>query len=553
MAYSDDAYMYKLTFKDGSFITMLNSGANVDDLPGGEHTLILPNFYFGDIDGSEYEVTKYDNDGNKWVFTEDGVVINDTLDFRQEGSRMFLSYNPDTDKIQMNYQNPPPSDWPDFRESDRAVQGIAYNDDMSGTVFGSIGEAIYSGEIKYDRLSYGFYQITNVLPKSDNIPAYSINTFCASHSETMPYSQWASWGTGGTATTEKSIDIDSSINDFDPESIPDPYEPGGNSGTGGGTGDFDDSSDPIDIPSLPTLSATDTGFITLFNPSLTELRNLSDYLWSNLFDIASFKKLVADPMDLILGLSIVPVDVPAGSPKTIKIGGISTGISMTVASSQYVAVDCGTLNVNEYWGGYLDYDPYTEAAIYLPYIGTHPLKVDDIMGKSVQVVYHVDVLSGACTAYVKCGSSVLYQFIGQCSSSIPINANDWTSVVNGALNIATAIGSMVATKGASAPMALSQIASTAVNGMKPSVERSGSISGTGGLMAIQKPYIILTRPNQALPVNQNAYTGYPSFITENLGSLFGYTEIANINLQGVPGTDEELSEIVDLLKGGVIF
>ena len=118
MAYSDTSYMYKLTFRDGSFLTMLNSGANVDSMSGGEHTLILPNFYFGDIDGSEYEVTKYDNDGNKWVFTEDGVVINDTLDFRQENSRMFLSYNPDTDKIQMNYQNPPPADWPDFRESD---------------------------------------------------------------------------------------------------------------------------------------------------------------------------------------------------------------------------------------------------------------------------------------------------------------------------------------------------------------------------------------------------------------------------------------------------
>lgn len=333
----------------------------------------------------------------------------------------------------------------------------------------------------------------------------------------------------------------------------DPYAPGGDSGTGGGTGTFDGTGDDIDIPGLPSLSAVDTGFITLFNPSAGQLKSLANYMWSNGFDLDTFKKIFADPMDCILGLSIVPVAVPNGGTAAVSVGNISTGVSMTKAAAQYVAVDCGTLNVEEYWGAYLDYDPFTKAEIYLPYIGTHPLAVDDIMGKAVHVVYHVDILSGACTAFVKCGGSVLYEFIGQCSSSIPVTGNDWTNVINGVLSIAGAVGTMVATGGASAPLAAGMIASTAVNSMKPNVEKSGSMSGTGGMLAVQTPYLILTRPNQARPARQNAFTGYPSFITSNLGSLSGFTIVEEIHLENISGTEQELSEIESLLKSGVLL
>lgn len=337
--------------------------------------------------------------------------------------------------------------------------------------------------------------------------------------------------------------------------ITDPYENGGGeSGTGGGTGTFDGTGDNVDIPALPTLSAADTGFITLFNPSVENLHSLANYMWSNpLFDIAAWKKIFADPMDAILGLSIVPVNVPTNGSGEVTVGNISTGIDMPKAATQYVSVDCGTLNVEEYWGAYLDYEPYTKAELYLPYCGIHQISVDDIMGKPVHVVYHIDVLSGACCAYVKCGGSVLYTFIGQCSSSIPITGDNWTNVINGVISASVSVGSMVATGGVSAPTAIPSLASTAVNSMKPSIEKSGSMGGTGGMLAVQTPYLILTRPNQAVPSSQNRFTGYPSFITENLGELSGYTEIEYIHLENISATENELSEIENLLKGGVIF
>lgn len=345
-----------------------------------------------------------------------------------------------------------------------------------------------------------------------------------------------------------------SITPFPPEPT-DPYSNGGTTEPGGGTGDFDATSDPIDFPSLPSIGAMDTGFISIFNPTLQELKALATYMWTNpLFDLSAWKKIFADPSDAILGLSIIPVSVPDGGQQYITVGNITTDVQMNIASQQYIEIQCGSINVNEFWGAYLDYSPYTKIEIYLPYCGTHQLDTDDVMNKTIEVRYHIDILTGACCAYVKCGDSVLYTFNGQCASSIPITGGDFTNVINGVLSSAVAIGSMVATGGASAPLAVPALANTAINGnLKPNVEKSGSLSGTSGMLAIQKPYLILTRPKQALPGNQNAYMGYPSFITSSLGDLTGYTEIEQVHLHDIPATGDEIAEIENLLKTGVIL
>lgn len=334
----------------------------------------------------------------------------------------------------------------------------------------------------------------------------------------------------------------------------DPYAQGDVTDKDGGSGDFDNTSDPIDIPPLPTVSAVDTGFMTLFSPTLQNMRDLAAYMWANpLFDVSAYKKILANPMDAILGLSMIPVTIPATNTKQVTVGNLPTGISMPVADEQFIEIDCGSINVNEHWGAYLDYSPYTKCELYLPYCGIHPIDTDDIMGNTVKVVYHVDILTGACCAYVKCGDSVLYTFTGQLATTIPITGNDWTSMINGIINATTAIGSMAATGGLTAPMAVSEVASTVINTTKPTMERSGSLSGTGGMMATQYPYLILTRPRQALPELQNKFSGYPSFISSYLSDLSGYTEVYSVHLEGISATGAELSEIEQILKGGVIL
>lgn len=336
-------------------------------------------------------------------------------------------------------------------------------------------------------------------------------------------------------------------------STTDPYNSGGQTTPGGGDGDFDDSSDSINIPNLPAITVSNTGFITLFNPSTADLQNLAEYMWSNLFDLNGWKKIFADPMDAILGLSIVPVTVDSSGRAAVTVGNISTGITMPLVVNQFVTVDCGSITVSEYWGAYLDYAPYTKAEIYLPYCGIHPIDIDDIMGKTVNVVYHVDILSGACCAYIKSGGSILYTFIGQCSSSIPITGDNWTNVINGVLSAAVSVGSMMTTGGATAGREAPKLAANVINNFKPSIAKSGAMGGTGGMLAYQKPYLIITRPRQALPKDQNSYTGYPSYITVQLNTVTGYTEVEKIHLDYITATESELREIEELLRNGVIF
>lgn len=354
----------------------------------------------------------------------------------------------------------------------------------------------------------------------------------------------------------------------------DPYANAGDSDTGGGDGTFDGSSDPVDIPSLPTVGATDAGFITLFAPTSAQLHALASYCWSNLFDIDTFKKLFNDPMDCILGLSVVPVSVPTSGAREITVGNIVTTVQMNVASQQYIEVDCGSISfANKYFGSYLDYEPYTKMAIFLPYCGTHQISADDVMGKTITVKYHIDILTGSCIAFVKCGDSVLYEFNGACASNIPVNSLNYSSTIENAIRIAVNIGTTVATAGASAPLSTAtegaSALSTAQNigrgislagstaegalSMKPSVSRSGAMGGGVGLLGNQIPYIIITRPRLCKPKNQDHFEGYPSFIYAKVEDLAGqgFTSFTDIIINEEFLTDAEESELEAILKGGV--
>ncbi len=552
---SDTATTYKLSFTDGSFITLINASADRKIYTIDDRLFVLPNFYVGTYndDGSTATQIKYDSKGNKYEFKHHGVVINDTIDLTSEDRRVYLGYDMDSDEIVGYFAAPGAESLPQKRSAGSNYLGVmCYDGDTATTGYSSIGEAVKAAED-----DYLYYNVTNMLTQSSNIFAHGAYMYMKSWQESDIQGMFFDTSTGKSS---HSLDISDELDDFDPISpeLPvDPFDPGGNSGGGGGDGDFDDTSDPIDFPPLPTLSAVDTGFVSMYRPSAGDLQQLASFMWSSPLNIwDDVKKIVANPMDCMIGLSIVPVNPSVGAAKAITVGDVPTGVNSYPITNQYVEIQCGSVNVTEYWGAYLDYDPFTKAEIYLPYSGVHPLALDDVMNKTVEVRYHVDVLSGACMAYVKCGESVLYSFAGQCAISVPISGNDWTNAINGTLSIAASIGSMVATGGMSAPQVASKvagIAATAVNAIKPSVQKSGAVSGGSGLLGIQKPYIILTRPRQAVPGGQNSFMGYPSFITENLSGLSGYTVIDNINLTGVSGTQEERNEIVSLLESGVIF
>lgn len=227
----------------------------------------------------------------------------------------------------------------------------------------------------------------------------------------------------------------------------DPNQQGGTSVPGGGQGTFDDSSDVVPIPPLPTLSASGCGLVTLFRPTLAELQALGSYLWTNITDfIENLNKLFMNPMDYIISLNILPCNPSVNSPRPINIGSVTTSISMPSVTSQWYEFDCGTININEYWGSALDYAPNTKISLFLPFIGSVSLNTDEVMGKRLGIKYRIDLLSGQCVAMVTVAGlvdqtgTVYYQYTGECAVSVPLTGADWSRIYSAAIG---AIGAAV--------------------------------------------------------------------------------------------------------------
>ena len=343
-----------------------------------------------------------------------------------------------------------------------------------------------------------------------------------------------------------------------------PYGEGGSATVGGGDGKYGDidATDGTAVPDLPALSAVDTGFISLYNPTTANLKSLYQFLWSNLFDLNTFKKLFADPMDCLISLGITPC-VPASSGATnIMFGNVDSGVNATELSTQFAQVDCGSVDIDKYVGSFLDYSPYVKIQLFLPYIGFVHLGTDDIMGGSINVTYNCDCLSGECIAFVSHSSrGVLYSYHGNCRAELPITGANYAAslknyyeqlsgIIPATINGASG-GPMGAIAGF-AGSALSAAESVMLNN-KPDFQRSGSCAGSAGMIGVQTPFVVIERPRFSVPNKIQQYAGQTSNITMYLGDCRGYTAVDFVHLDGLNATADEITEIEDLLYKGVIL
>ena len=343
-----------------------------------------------------------------------------------------------------------------------------------------------------------------------------------------------------------------------------PYNPYNDPYTGGG-GDFGDpdGTDPTDIPGLPTVGASD--FITIYGPTSAQLTALSQFLWSadTTFNIDNFKKLYSDPSECLIGLNIVPCAPSATGTKHIKFGNIDTEVSSTYYTSQWAEVDCGSAYFQSLVDSFMDYSPYVKVQVFLPYIGFVHLNIDEIIGASLHIVYHVDVVSGDLVCFIKHSKrGVIYSFSGNCCATIPVTGSSYGSFLNKYYsNLAQVIPSMGAgalAGGAAGAAAgglntLFKTAETVMLDRKPMYSRSGTMSGASAIMGVQKPFVIIERPNISVPDYVQKYAGLSSNKTVNLGSCKGFTQVDFVHIDGVAATSDEIAEIERLLHEGVIL
>lgn len=357
------------------------------------------------------------------------------------------------------------------------------------------------------------------------------------------------------------VDLTGSLINSDEED--DPYSELEESDTGGGDGTMNpisiDSVDPAVIPSLPSISVTDLGLITMYNPTAAQIKSLADFLWSGVFDPATFKKLFSDPMQALIGLAIVPVTPTAAGSANIMVGSVDSGVSAIKCASNWVQLDCGSVDIEKFVGNFMDADPYTEIQIYLPFIGIRKLSADDINGGSIHVVYNIDILTGACACFIAHNTrGVLYTYNGSCITNVPLTSQNFSGAIQNAVSaVISGIGVAAGAATGAAPITamgamgiLNSAANAALNS-KPQIQRSGNLGGSAGILSILKPYVIIERPSISVPAGLNSYVGNTCNITYPLGVLSGFTMVEYIHIEDCPGTTEEVAEIESLLHQGV--
>ena len=251
-------------------------------------------------------------------------------------------------------------------------------------------------------------------------------------------------------------------------------------------------------------------------------------------------------MQAIIGLHKVYSPVQTSGQGTIKCGYLDSGVPSKLVSEQYVTVDCGSVDMQEYFGNVFDYPPYTEVSIYLPFIGIRQLDPSDVMRSTISVKYHVDVLTGACLAEVNvqrdAAGGTLYTFSGDAAVRYPVSSGSYMGIVSGLIGVATSIvsGNLLPALGGATRL-------------HTNVDRSGSFTGNSGAMGSKVPYLIISRPQTAMAQNFETLSGYPSNTFTPLSACKGFTQVKYCHVENLNATDAEKQEIEQLLKEGVIL
>ena len=298
-------------------------------------------------------------------------------------------------------------------------------------------------------------------------------------------------------------------------------------------------------------SGSNNGLWSIYNPTINELKSLGGYLWSsNIIEI--LQKFLNNPMDCIISLHMIYATPSTNDKQNIILGYLDSGVSANVVVNQFINIDCGSVNTVEYFGDARDYvSPYTDVECYLPFIGIVKLKTEDIISSNINIIYTLDVLTGAilCKIFVtKNGAKQqLYTFNGNASVQIPLTGSDRTRLLSGAITGAMA--------GITTGGLIGAVAGSVAGGLMggTSIERRGNFSANSGALGIKKPYLIISRKTPYDADNYNDYYGYPSNKTVVLNSCKGFTRVKDIHVNIPNATNEEKNEIETLLKNGIII
>lgn len=198
----------------------------------------------------------------------------------------------------------------------------------------------------------------------------------------------------------------------------------------------------------PTVQMTKQYVLNAVNVAklATDLWSITATLSSSQTDFTDFEGkvkdefLTNDPLECIVSLRRFPFDIEhEASSVNVKLG--KTAGSAVGYQNKYSSAEFSFRPVQIYprfGNSFLDYAPYTEYELYVPFCGVTKIDAADILGHTLNVKMIADLTTGSCTAFVMADDLVIQSLSGSVAVEIPVTGTDAATInsqiMNGILN-----------------------------------------------------------------------------------------------------------------------
>ena len=367
-------------------------------------------------------------------------------------------------------------------------------------------------------------------------------------------------------------------------------------------------STPLTPPAITTIDV----FNRSFAMNITQIQALADWLWNADDDemgeiIDGLKLMGENPMNALIDCRLYPFAITdmighAGY-ELIKIGRTQSTVGgIKLANTSNCIIDLGQCVFWDKEKDFLDYNPYTQARLYLPYCGWHSIDPAEFMGKRITGKLIVDVVTGACNCIIYANNIILINATGSIGVEIPMTGTDSASFASQTINAsmqcisnivqagAGVIGGMGnISKGTSLTRSatdISKLSSSRASDYKlgSSMQTEGGQQFSTGLGAAadavyagwkahtvpvqyemagaaspacanwlpQYAYFVIDRPVPLIPENYGHTIGFACCESGQLSGYSGFTVCSNVDTSGfAQATEAERAELKALLEAGV--
>ena len=321
------------------------------------------------------------------------------------------------------------------------------------------------------------------------------------------------------------------------------------------------------IPDRPSSSGgDDIDEIGINDFPISDIGGLARYYAIDRFQldelVSDFKKseqgIPLDAGQFVIGLYQLPIDIPSfctSSQEKIVLGKLETNavgkklltVNRKIHLGEYfISANCGD--------NFLDYAPYTEIKLYIPYCGMVELPPNLFINSIVSVDMIIDIISGSCKGMVMCNNTFYTSISGSLMCSLPLSleqcATKSLSIINSANSIISGI--IFGNKNYSTLNTVTTLGESMIenNNIAPS-HISGNMDSVVNFYEPQCCILFMTYPQVNMGDIGKTH-GKVCNYQDTLKNCHGYTVVDNPHIE-IKCTNTEKDEITKLLEQGVIL